>query len=261
MGRQAPCVPRPPTRPGVAAAGVGVDGPAPDRRGGFGPHGRSGRDLRRLFPRQDGARHAAALGKALARWAARATNLVASALHQREQDVVGLLGRQRGIDPVHEGIHRLARRRRPDAVELAFVAAHARQLALQLASKHEPVSRKRGLLLRRPECGPGRERGKFGRRLVDVRHRSSAGGAPVLPWIGVIAAGLSRHARRLRHVQVRGVLPGDCAGDDEAGRSCNRKKEAARFTHTDTLCTGRTPAIASTYSIASEESREPLRSA
>ena len=117
-----------------------------------------------IVRRQDGVGHAAAvLRETLAGGAGHAAHLVPITLHQCEQDMVGLLGGQRGVDPVREGFHRLARRRRPYAVALAFVAPDPRKLALQLAAEPGAVRRKRGLLLRRPQRGARRRHGKLGR--------------------------------------------------------------------------------------------------
>ena len=74
--------------------------------------------------REDGARAGSVRRRrALARLGRAAASLALMVLHQSEKDVVGLLDGERGVDPVREGLHGLAGRGRPDAVEVAAIAA------------------------------------------------------------------------------------------------------------------------------------------
>jgi hypothetical protein len=51
-------------------------------------------------------------------------------LHQTEKNDIRLIKWQRGIDPAQECLHRHATRGRPNAIDVAVVAAHALELAL-----------------------------------------------------------------------------------------------------------------------------------
>jgi hypothetical protein len=63
------------------------------------------------------------------------------ALHEREQDIVGLLGRQRRVDAIDEVLDGLARHLRPHTVDLSVIATDARQLLLQLSGDGRVVAR------------------------------------------------------------------------------------------------------------------------
>ena len=94
-------------------------------------HGR-----RRCAPRrpgEDGVGQAAAvLAQSPSGWARLAAHPVLLALHQDEQNGIGLLDRQDGVETVSERLHGPACGRRPDTVQPACVAADASQLFLQL---------------------------------------------------------------------------------------------------------------------------------
>src|SRR5581483_5566752 len=64
------------------------------------------------------------------------------------EDAVGRLDRQRGIDAPDEGLHGRARGARPDAVDLAGVAADTLQLLLQQSREGVAILRSDRLLLR-----------------------------------------------------------------------------------------------------------------
>jgi hypothetical protein len=70
----------------------------------------------------------------LVRGAWRAADLVGIALHQRQQDAIGYIGRELGVDAVGESLHGLARGLGPRAVEFARIAPDALEFFLELAS-------------------------------------------------------------------------------------------------------------------------------
>ncbi len=70
------------------------------------------------------------------------------ALHEQQEDVVGLVQRQRGIDALDEGDHGALRGAAPASIDVAVVAADALQLALDLADEGDALGavRKAGCL-------------------------------------------------------------------------------------------------------------------
>ena len=107
--------------------------PSASRRGRL-LAGRGG-NLRSSSHRQDGIWDALRIAaEALPSRARHTADLPWMTLHERQQDAVGLVNRQHGVDPLYESLHGPTGRRGPHAVEFAPVAPDALEFLLELAS-------------------------------------------------------------------------------------------------------------------------------
>src|SRR5215470_10624390 len=91
-----------------------------------------GRIWRKLPSRQNDVGDATALGERFPRRTGSTAHPLPRGLDQCKLDAIWCLGRQRRIDPIHEGLECPARRRRPNTIDFPIVAADTSQLALQL---------------------------------------------------------------------------------------------------------------------------------
>src|SRR5215472_6286651 len=87
---------------------------------------------RKLPPGQNDVGDATTLGKRFPCWTGNTAHPLPRGLDQGKLDAIWCLGRQRSIDPIHEGLEGSACRRRPNTIDLPVVAADTGELALQL---------------------------------------------------------------------------------------------------------------------------------